>query len=144
MMNRNRNAAPDTPQGKPQLDWPVQPPAFNWSRSGDLFLFGLSEAGELGVDAACHEVNVDCLGVAQSHFPAHVTAQLEAAPQPERPRWFFQHWTRFEAYAKAVGCGIAAGQARQAWTETPQVAYWQREFQLAFGPASVTLAWVIA
>ena len=80
---------------------------FNVSRSGDVVLLAVTHGRDVGVD-------VERIAAARAHgpiadrlFSESEAAELRALDYDDRTRRFFQLWTRKEAYAKALGVGMA-------------------------------------
>ncbi len=95
--------------GKPFLAPEFNPNqlCFNLSHSGELALYAVALDQELGVDLERVDASLDCEAIARRFFSAQESASLLALPERDRPRAFFNGWTRKEAYVKAQGCGIA-------------------------------------
>ena len=79
---------------------------FSTSSSGPLGLVAVS-AHELGVDVERLQPHDADRDVAQRLFSAEEVAALEAAAPEEFVAWFFNCWTRKEAYVKATGMGLS-------------------------------------
>jgi 4'-phosphopantetheinyl transferase len=96
------------PQGKPALDPPDAAGLdFNLSHSADIALFALARGRPVGVDVEAARDLSDMPGVAARVMTAAELAAFEALPEDARPPAFFAHWTRKEAYMKAVGAGFS-------------------------------------
>ncbi len=83
---------------------------FNTSHSGDYALFAFTRANDIGVDI--EQVRGDLARreeIARRHFAPGENEQLQAVPESERTRAFFQLWTRKEAFVKARGDGLFSG-----------------------------------
>ncbi|WP_419940754.1 4'-phosphopantetheinyl transferase superfamily protein [Candidatus Palauibacter sp.] len=97
--------------GKPRLARETErdrtPLFFNLSHSGDLALFAVGEAGEIGVDIERIRPLRHLEGLARDH--------LSAGERELRPDWsaiearpeFFRVWARKEAMLKAAGLGLS-------------------------------------
>lgn len=92
--------------GKPRLADRQAPLYFNVSHSGDLAVYAVTRAGELGVDLEKIRSisNLDALAV-RTCSAAELSRFREVRPA-ERQRHFLQLWTCKEAYLKAVGVGM--------------------------------------
>lgn len=94
------------PHGKPSLAGEHEL-RFNMSHSGDLALYAVARAREVGVDLERHRDDVECDQIAHRFFsPAEVAALLALPAEVRRPA-FFRCWSRKEAYIKALGTGLA-------------------------------------
>ena len=79
---------------------------FNLSHSGNLIAVAVGKKHPLGVDIEIIEptTNIDTLA-AHCFSPAELL-QLRALPYPDRNRIFYRHWSKKEAYLKALGKGL--------------------------------------
>lgn len=98
--------------GKPQLASPHQALCFNLSHSGDTLLLAVTQQRAIGVDVEEISVPRDyprlvarCLSPPEQRF-------WQALAPAERSAAFYRFWTIKEAWAKAVGRGIAIGLAK--------------------------------
>ena len=91
--------------GKPSL--PGNPIHFNVSHSGELAVYALCEQLEVGVDVERVRHLNDLEPVARRFFDPAEFAELMAVPEEDRPRAFFNCWTRKEAFIKALGSGLS-------------------------------------
>lgn len=93
---------------------------FNFARSGDVAVVAVAQGRDVGVD-------VERIAPARAHgpiadrlFSESEAAALRALGHDDRTRRFFQLWTHKEAYAKALGYGMAVPlrmlQAPRGWT----------------------------
>jgi 4'-phosphopantetheinyl transferase len=91
---------------KPQL---IDDPAlhFNISHSGDLLAIGVTRASELGIDVETEREIANIGTVAQTFMSPRELADFSVCRPEDQTRTFLEHWTRKEAYAKAIGAGIA-------------------------------------
>ncbi len=123
--------------GKPALAEPFAGSGwcFNVSHSGELALYAFARACELGVDVEAVRDVPESAAIAQQHFSAPENARLLSAPAQARPLEFLRLWTRKEAYAKALGDGIARPLDAIDVTETP--AGWRLD---SFSPRSGYIA----
>lgn len=103
------------PQGKPSVRLSDRNGAaggdafdFNFSHSENAFLFGVCFGAAVGVDVEIIRDGFDLLSVAGSFFSPAEMRSLQAARGSDRHSLFFRYWTRREAFAKAVGRGLAA------------------------------------
>lgn len=96
------------PRGKPRL---AQDPAgtdlrFNMSHCEGVAVCAFAHGREVGVDVEAVRALDDADEVAARFFsPRENEAYLALAPQ-DRPRGFFNCWTRKEAFIKAMGDGL--------------------------------------
>lgn len=95
--------------GKPHLAG--QPPgvSFNLSHTDGLALIALADGRPLGVDVEVFRPARSLDAIARRCFAPTEFARWQAMPQERRMAAFFTLWTRKEAFAKAVGKGIAIG-----------------------------------
>jgi 4'-phosphopantetheinyl transferase len=93
--------------GKPRLaETGAGAAHFSTSRSGVTYLIAVSRGRSVGVDVEQLEPLPDLDSVARRLLaPAEVEA-IARAPEHLRTRWFYNAWTRKEAYVKAVGAGV--------------------------------------
>lgn len=80
---------------------------FNLSHSNDLAIFAVTRRREVGVDI--EHINhsfVDERMVSQCLAPLE-TAHFQSLPKEKRNVFFFESWTRKEAFLKACGSGLA-------------------------------------
>lgn len=91
--------------GKPALE---AAPAlhFNWSHAGDLAVFAITAAAEVGVDVERTERFADLDAVAGRVFSPSELADYHAQEGDARRIAFFNGWTRKEAFIKATGEGM--------------------------------------
>lgn len=80
---------------------------FNVSHSCGGALVGVAQGREIGVDLEFIRPLSDLRDLAESCFSIAEKAALEALPEHERLRGFFDGWTRKEAYLKATGKGLS-------------------------------------
>jgi 4'-phosphopantetheinyl transferase len=123
--------------GKPALAEPFAASGwcFNVSHSGELALYAFARACELGVDVEAVREVAESAAIAQQVFSPPENARFLSAPAQDRPLEFLRLWTRKEAYAKALGEGIAAPLEAIDVTATP--AGWRLE---SFSPRSGYIA----
>lgn len=92
--------------GKPALDERAAALHFNWSHAGDLALFAITAAGDVGVDVERTERFADIDAVAGRVFSPAELADYLAHEGDARRIAFFNGWTRKEAFIKATGEGM--------------------------------------
>lgn len=83
-------------------------PSFSLSHSGDAALVAVTRGGRVGVDVERVRPVARMDAVAARRFAPAERAWLAAAPAGGRAEAFFRIWTRKEAFAKALGGGLAA------------------------------------
>ena len=96
------------PRGKPTLSrrFAGADLHFNVSHSGDAAVCAFSRGREVGVDVEVVHALRDADEVA-AHFFSHGECEAYMALAPhDRPRGFFNCWTRKEAFIKALGEGL--------------------------------------
>jgi 4'-phosphopantetheinyl transferase len=95
--------------GKPALDDDQggQWLRFNVSHSGELALYALTRAREVGVDLETIRPDFAGEDIAKRFFAPAEVAALRGVPAEQRCQAFFACWTRKEAYIKARGKGLA-------------------------------------
>ncbi|MCC6418689.1 MAG: 4'-phosphopantetheinyl transferase superfamily protein [Gemmataceae bacterium] len=94
------------PHGKPFL---VESPGdvrFNASHSGDVALYAVVRAAEVGIDVERLRLVAETEYIAERFFSPREHAILAALPPEGRLRAFLHAWTRKEAYLKAIGKGL--------------------------------------
>jgi len=97
-----------SPNGKPALaracgDSKIH---FNLAHSRDLALFALTRIGPLGVDVEQIREVKDMEHLVARFFSKRETELFRTVAEQDRPRAFFNLWTRKEAMLKATGEGI--------------------------------------
>ena len=80
---------------------------FNVSHSGNMAAYVVSYRRKIGVDVECVGRKVSHEQVARRFFAPEEMVALQAKPEEERSRAFFDIWTLKEAYLKARGTGIS-------------------------------------
>ncbi len=83
-------------------------PRFNLSHSGGLGVCAVSPGGEVGVDIEVVHAVPEAEQIAVRWLGAAAAAEVERAGL-DRDLVFLRHWTRREAYLKALGVGITDG-----------------------------------
>lgn len=97
------------PQGKPYLPGG---PSFNVSHSGDVLVVAIAEKGRVGVDVERVRPVRRMARVAARRFaPAERAWMAATGDGASDDEAFFRVWTRKEAFAKALGRGLAAYRA---------------------------------
>ena len=97
--------------GAPRISFPSTDIRCNLSRSGDHWLLAVTNGGSIGADIevlrglSIGELVAACLTAGEQRY-------LNARPENERLRLFYQCWTRKEAVLKACGVGLA-GEMRE-------------------------------
>ena len=83
---------------------------FNTSHSGDYAAFAFMRTGPVGVDIEKFRDDITRREqIAEKHFAPGERTQLQALAERDRPRAFFDLWTRKEAFVKARGDGLFSG-----------------------------------
>lgn len=80
---------------------------FNLSHSGSVALVALSRGGPVGADVERRKPRARMLAIARRWLGAENALALERTPPSEREAAFYRLWTLHEAFAKAVGQGLA-------------------------------------
>jgi 4'-phosphopantetheinyl transferase len=93
------------PHGKPALAGHLL--RFNLSHSGDFMLLAITHAREVGIDLEAIRDAPDIESLAEHYFAPEDQWTLRTLPPEQRPRHFFEIWTRTEALLKARGCGLS-------------------------------------
>lgn len=100
---------PRTSAGKPYF--PDDPDFhFNLSHSGEYVAFGIGSA-PLGVDCEQMRSARDQNAIARRFFAPAEQQWLAECPTAERPRRFFELWSRKESLLKATGMGLSGSLA---------------------------------
>jgi 4'-phosphopantetheinyl transferase len=95
------------PFGKPSLaDDCASDLRFNLSHSGNAALYAVTRNREIGVDVERIDSSFVDDGIEEKFFSPNEVAKLRSLDASERPRAFFNCWTRKEAYVKARGSGL--------------------------------------
>ncbi|HYT68207.1 MAG TPA: 4'-phosphopantetheinyl transferase superfamily protein [Vicinamibacterales bacterium] len=85
---------------------------FNVSHSGGLALLAFCTATEVGIDIERVRDVADSEEIIRRVFHAADAEAWTRLPIELRRRSFFEHWTRREAYLKALGTGVASAAVR--------------------------------
>lgn len=95
--------------GKPHFAGAGAELKFNYSHSNDWLLLALARGGEVGVDIETERRKNRLPAIAQRYFlPVEVAAMTALHDERLRRQRFVELWTLKEAYAKALGSGLAA------------------------------------
>lgn len=107
--------------GKPRFGGAAGELAFNWSHSDEWLLVALSRAGAVGVDVESELRRNRLEAIANRYFrPRECKALAELPDDAARRHRFFVLWTLKEAYAKALGCGLAPALSGMDFTIAPE------------------------
>jgi 4'-phosphopantetheinyl transferase len=98
-----------TPEGRPVLIAPPWPLEVSLSRSDGWALVAVAAGVRLGVDLERVDARHVDAAVLDAVLTTEERAELESCPASVRVRRFFELWTLKEAWAKAVGTGLAPG-----------------------------------
>ncbi len=79
---------------------------FNLSHSDNVALYAVTRNREIGVDVERIDSSFVDDGIEEKFFSRNEVAKLRSLDASERPRAFFNCWTRKEAYVKACGGGL--------------------------------------
>jgi 4'-phosphopantetheinyl transferase len=93
--------------GKPGVGDPACHLRFNVSHSGDNLVIAFSDQVEVGVDV--ERVDKDAMDectVTRSLHPDELL-RLRELEEDEKGKFFFECWTKKEAFLKLLGCGFA-------------------------------------
>lgn len=115
---------------------------FNLSHSKSLVLYAITSDRNLGIDLEFIRPMNEAEQIAKRCFSRRENAIFQALSPDEKPAGFFYHWTRLEAYLKAVGDGVAAGNDdfdQMVATQSDRANRW---FLCSFAPAANYLATV--
>lgn len=82
---------------------------FNLSHSKNLALYAITSDRNLGIDLEFIRPMKEAEQIAKRYFSPQENAIFQALSPNAKPVGFFHYWTRLEAYLKAVGDGLAAG-----------------------------------
>lgn len=95
--------------GKPSLANPHlnSKLSFNLAHSGKLALYGITLARAIGVDIEQIRPEFASEEIARHFFSKGEAGRLLSIPANDRPKAFFDCWTRKEAFVKAKGLGLS-------------------------------------
>ena len=82
---------------------------FNVSHSLNRFIVAVTVNREVGIDIESVQSLRDFDGLSKITLSAREQAIVSSLPEPHKLFYFYQLWTRKEAYLKAVGTGIVEG-----------------------------------
>jgi 4'-phosphopantetheinyl transferase len=94
--------------GKPSTDR-IQ---FNLSHTKTACAIAITHQGNIGIDIEDITREVDIDNIAKRVLSKTEINYLNSVPTIEKQQTFYRCWTRKEAYVKALGIGIAAGDLR--------------------------------
>jgi len=80
---------------------------FNMSHSGDLALYAIARAQEVGIDIEQWREHIAEEDIAERFFSSQEVTALRSLPKHLQKEAFFNCWTRKEAYIKAKGKGLS-------------------------------------
>ena len=94
--------------GKPRIESPPQDAdlRFSLTHTAGLAVCAVAWERAVGVDAERVTRSLDWRPIAESHFARQEVLHLQALPEAEQRRAFFQYWTLKEAFLKAYGKGL--------------------------------------
>lgn len=81
---------------------------FNLSHSQELAICAVTRDRDLGVDLEFIRPINEAEQIAKRYFSGRENAVFQALSPDQKTAGFFHHWTRKEAYLKAIGDGLAA------------------------------------
>jgi 4'-phosphopantetheinyl transferase len=98
-----------TEYGKPSLASPHVNANlnFNLAHSGDLALYGITLQRAIGIDIEQIRHEFASEEIARHFFSVNEASRLLSIPAHDRPKAFFECWTRKEAFIKAKGIGLS-------------------------------------
>jgi 4'-phosphopantetheinyl transferase len=80
---------------------------FSWARSGGVGVLAVAHGRAVGVDIERYDRRRALGPIADQLFTDDEAAELRSLSEESRVRRFFELWTQKEAYAKALGTGLA-------------------------------------
>lgn len=95
--------------GKPTLEHPRTPLAFNLSHGGGFCALATGRVASVGVDIEA--IRPNAADLADTVFTRHELLQYTAIPPAGQVQAFFRAWVAKEAYLKATGEGLAGLQS---------------------------------
>ncbi len=94
--------------GRPFLRCPASPLKFSISHSEDFVCIALSNDSEIGIDVECAPKDIELEALMACHFHENEKKNvLSCSGDAEKRMEFTRIWTRKEALAKAIGCGLS-------------------------------------
>ncbi len=94
------------PKGeKPRLEGELL--FFNLSHSGNYALVAVSKTGEVGIDIEYKRPQTNVLSLARSTFSSTEYQSICSVDEVTQRDYFFNCWTRKEAFIKAIGKGFS-------------------------------------
>ena len=124
------------PQGRPRIVDPPTPDLhFSVSHTAGLVACAVARAPRVGLDVEDTTRPVEALRIAERFFAADEARALRALPPARQRDRFFELWTLKEAYAKAVGLGLALPLDRVAF-DVAEDARVEPRARLRFDPRS--------
>ncbi|HMQ35120.1 MAG TPA: 4'-phosphopantetheinyl transferase superfamily protein [Chloroflexaceae bacterium] len=93
--------------GKPSLDGPAAPLAFNLAHAGELALVVVARGRRVGVDVERVRDDFAYAPLLPDIFSPRERRAIAELPEERRRRAFFEGWARKEAYLKARGDGLS-------------------------------------
>lgn len=110
--------------GKPYFSGAAGALQFNYAHSRDWLLLALSRHGPVGVDVDSDRRNNRFAAIAQRYYqPAEVAALGALGNERLRRQRFIELWTLKEAYAKALGIGLATALPGMRFEISPSAAH---------------------
>ncbi len=97
------------PNGKPFMEGQGGPAGirFSCSHSASWGLIAIGHGGEIGVDLERHRPLANLLDLAHACFSDQEIGEFMSIPEALKARYFFDAWTRKEAFVKAIGLGLS-------------------------------------
>ena len=98
------------PADKPRIESPAEHASirFNLAHTNELIVCAVTRAGEVGIDVERFGADAGMIDEISPHFLSTAERhQLVALSEKDRERRFLEIWTSKEAYAKALGTGVA-------------------------------------
>jgi 4'-phosphopantetheinyl transferase len=98
-----------SPEGKPSLDGlhASSRVKFNVSHSEGVAVFAVTQDREIGVDVERVRFDFDLDSITERFFSVAEQQTFMAIPASDKPKAFFNCWTRKEAFLKAKGGGLS-------------------------------------
>lgn len=118
------------PKGKPVLESAAasRQVHFNLSHSGGIAAVAVTGTAPVGIDIEKVRAIDDHEDISKRFFSPDEQMRISALPSSQRPRAFFEYWTRKESMIKATGEGMSA--LSKATLDEPAASEWQiHEFE---------------